>query len=450
MSETTMTAKEKRKVATKVMDKINKDQGRIAIGFASEVAKKLTFIPTPSEEVNVMLGGGFPVGRITEIFGSNSSGKTSILLETIGEEMAENPDSIWGWLESEESFDPEYVDSVHDVDLDRLILIDVAEEGAENSLDRMEALMRTGILTGFGVNSVAGLTPKAEMDEDIGKQSIALQARMMSKLMRKWTGLIGRQGITAVFINQLRTDVGARFGDPNVTTGGRALSFYASTRFGMNTLKLQDSDPINAEEGLKISARVAKNRCVYDNPYKKCEFYVIYGTGVDKLYEIMENAPEAGIMRKSGSWFYYEQEDGEQINAATAMMNGVLEKDVPIKFQGKGKFREFLSENPWFVEQMRQEIRGKVAKGELMPKFQNEEELKDIEKLSEIEKEIEKEMAEAEKPKAKKKKPAADKKPKPEDKAKKKADTKKPAADKAKKEARTKELERTPKEDAEK
>lgn len=426
----TMTAKEKRKTATKVMDAINKKQGRVAIGFAKDIAKKLTFIPSPSEEVNVMLGGGFPVGRITEIFGSNSSGKTSILLETIGEEMEENPDSMWGWLESEESFDPEYVEDVHGVDLDRLILIDVAEEGAENSLDRMESLMRTGILTGFGVNSVAGLTPKAEMDEDIGKQSIALQARMMSKLMRKWTGLIGRQNITAVFINQQRTDVGARFGDPNVTTGGRALSYYASIRFGMNTLKLQEGDPITAEEGLKISARVAKNRCVYDNPYKKCEFYVIYGVGVDKLYEIIENAPEAGLMRKSGSWFYREEADGELILAPKAIVDGKEEIDFPLKFQGKGKLRHFLSENQWFVEILKQELREKLATGALSATFQTEEELKDIEQLEIIEQQIAKELADAEKPAAaakKKKKPAdkekaekapkkdADKKPKKKD-----------------------------------
>lgn len=413
-----MTLQEKRKVALKVMDKINKDEGHIAVGFAKDVAKPLRFIPTPSEELNVMLGGGIPIGRITEIFGSNSSGKTSIIVETIGEDMQSNPDSLWGWLESEESFDPEYVDKVHGVDLDRLVYIDIAEEGSEKSLDRLEALMRTGILTGFAVNSVAGLTPKAEMEEDIGKQSIALQARMMSKLMRKWTGLIGRKNIAAVFINQQRTDVGARFGDPNVTTGGRALSYYASVRFGMNTLKLQDSDPITAEDGLKISARVAKNRCVYDNPYKKCEFYVLYGVGVDKLYEIIEKAPEAGLLRKSGSWFYNEQPDGELI-LADATVNGVIVKDLPMKFQGKTKFRDFLEENQWFVEELKNGIRNKAARGELGAKFQDEEEMKEIEQLSEIEKEIEKEMDELEKEQAKAK---AKSKSKPAQ-AKKKQDT---------------------------
>lgn len=151
---TEMSIEQKRKMAMKIMDDVNKKQGRTAVGFAKDVAKKLTFLPTPSEEINAMLGGGFPRGRITEIFGNNSSGKTSLCAETIGEDMQNDPDAMWAWLESEESFDPDYMQNVHDVDLDRLILIDVAEEGAEASLDRLEALIRTGILKGFIVNSV--------------------------------------------------------------------------------------------------------------------------------------------------------------------------------------------------------------------------------------------------------------------------------------------------------
>ncbi len=396
------TAEEKRKILNKVLDKINKDAGVVAIGFADQVTKPLTFLPTPSEELNLMLGGGFPFGRIVEIFGNNSSGKTSITLETIGEDMQNDPESIWAWMESEESFDPEYAVKVHGIDLERLIYIDVTDEGSEKSLDRLESLMRTGALKGFAVNSVAALSPKAEMDEEIGKASIALQARMMSKLMRKWTALIGKKNLVAIFINQQRTDINARFGDPNVTTGGRALSYYASVRFGMNSLKLQDGDPITKDDGLKIGARVAKNRCVYDNPYKKCEYYVIYGEGVDKLYEVMEAAPEVGILRKSGSWFYYEREDGELIEVAEAVVDGVPEKNVPMKFQGKTKLRQFLAENEWFLNQLRDELRGKAARGELVPKFQTEEELKEIERLAKVESEIAKEMEKGEKAAVKK------------------------------------------------
>jgi recombination protein RecA len=405
LAKNTMTKDQKRAMATKLMDKINKDEGTVAVGFAADVAKKLSFLPTPSEEINIMTGGGFPRGRITEVFGNNSSGKTSICLETIGEDMENDPDSMWAWLESEESFDPDYATDVHGVDLDRLIYIDITHHGAEKSIDRLESLMRAGILTGFVVNSVAGLVPKKELEEDLEKANIALQARMMSKLMRKWTGLIGKKELFAIFINQLRTDVNARFGDPNVTTGGRALAFYSSLRFGMNNLKIQDSDPITADEGLKLNARIAKNRCVYDNPYKKCEFYVIYGEGVDKLTEIMDKAPEANIIRKAGSWFYYEKEDGELIEADEAIVKGKKQKKVPLKFQGKTAFREFLTENKWLVEQLTQEIRGKVKRGELLPTLQDENELKEIEELNAIEKQIAAEQEEI----SKKKKPSSSK-----------------------------------------
>lgn len=208
-----MTKDDKRAKAMKIMEAHNKAAGGTVVGFASDVAKKLTFLPTPSEELNIMTGGGFPRGRITEIFGNNSSGKTSICLETIGEDMQADPDSYWAWLESEESFDRDYAVDVHGVDLERLIYIDITDEGAEKSADRLEVLMRSGILTGFVVNSVAGLVPKKELEDDLEKANIALQARMMSKLMRKWTGLIGKKDLYALFINQLRTDVNARFGD---------------------------------------------------------------------------------------------------------------------------------------------------------------------------------------------------------------------------------------------
>lgn len=408
---TSFSKEEKRQIAMKVMDAQNKTQGRIAVGFAKDVAKPLRFLPTPSEDINAMIGGGFPIGRITEIFGNNSSGKTSICAETIGEDMQADKNSFWAWLESEESFDPDYMQNVHDVDLNRLIYIDVAEEGAEASLDRLESLIRTGILKGFVINSVAGLTPKKEMDDDLEKANIALQARMMSKLMRKWTGLIGRKDIVALYINQLRTDVNSRFGDPNVTTGGRALAFYSSLRFGMNNLKLQDADPITAEDGLKLNARVAKNRCVYDNPYKKCEFYVLYGVGVDKITEIIDKAPEANILRKAGAWFYYEKEDGELITAPKAIVDGVEKTDVPLSFQGRTKLRTFLGENEWFLTQLKDELRGKAKRGDYTAATQSDEEMKEIEKLSQIEKEIEREMADIDKPapakaKAKAKAPA--------------------------------------------
>ncbi len=159
----------------------------------------------------------------------------------------------------------------------------------------------------------------------------------------------------------------------------------------MNSVKLQDSDPITPDQGLKISARVAKNRCVYDNPYKKCEYYVIYGKGTDKITEVIENVGEAGVMRTAGSWFYYEKEDGELIKA-DAIINGKEVKDVELKFNGKTKFRHFLEENEWFLTQLKDEIRGKATRGEFKAKIQSEEEMKEIEELNAIEKKIAEEL----------------------------------------------------------
>lgn len=395
---------DKKKLLTKVINDINdkRGPGGSAIGFARDVAKPLTFLPLSSEALNNMLGGGIARGRITEIFGNNSSGKTSVMIEAIGEDMERDPDSYWVWLESENSFDIEYAKDVHNIDPDRLIFINVDDLGAEKSIDKAEVFMRSGAITGLVVNSVAGLTPEKEMKEELEKANIALQARMMSKLMRKWTALIGKHDIVAVFINQLRTDIGKSFGDPNVTTGGRALAFYSTQRFGMNTLKIQDSDPITSEDGMKISCRIAKNRAVYDNPYKKCEYFVIYGEGVDKMTEIMENVGPAGIMRTSGSWFYYEKEDGELLKAEKAIVKGKEEKDVDLRFNGKSNFRKFMQDNPWFFDQLHAELRGKVKQGELIPTFQDEKELQEIEKLNEIEKQIaaEEEKKAKQKPKA--------------------------------------------------
>lgn len=193
------------------------------------------------------------------------------------------------------------------------------------------------------------------------------------------------------------------------------MAFYSSVRFGMNNLKLQDSDPITAEDGLKLNARVAKNRCVYDNPYKKCEFYVLYGVGVDKLTEIIDKAPDLGILRKSGSWYYYEKEDGELIKAKEAIVDGQKIKDYDLKFQGKTRLREFLSDNDWFLSQLKDELRGKAKRGEFSVAIQSDEEMKEIETLNQIEKQIEKEMLAEEKPKgkSKKKKSSAKKEEKP-------------------------------------
>lgn len=411
---------DKRAILNKIMADQNKKAGSTIIGYGKDIAKPLTFLPTSSVEFNLITGGGIPRGRITEIFGMQSSGKTSIMEETIGEDMQRDPDAYWLWGETEEPFDIAYAEKVHGIDPNRLILIEQTEAGGENMIDLMEPYLRSGAIKGFVINSVAGLAPKKELEGDMADANIALQARMMSKLMRKWAAIISKRDLYAVFINQLRTNVGAMFGDPNVTTGGRALQYWSSLRVGLNKLQLQATDPIVADDGMKVGVRIAKNRCVYDNPYKKGEYLVLYGVGVDKLTEIVDKAPDAGIIRKSGSWFYYETPDGELINAPQAVVSGVTQSDVPMKFQGRSQFREFLGENEWFAQQLRDELSGAAQKGILTAQSQSDEELAEIAKLEKLEKDFEKEEKKrADKAKAKKesKESGGEEKPKKKKKA---------------------------------
>lgn len=405
----------------KIMAEQNKKAGATVVGFAVDVANPLEFLPTPSVAFNTIVGGGIPRRRITEIFGPQSSGKTSLMEEMIGEDMQNDPEAIWLWGETEDQFDLNYAEKVHGIDRTRLILIEQTEKGGEDLINLMEPYLRSGVIKGFVVNSVAGLAPKKELESDMEKDHMALQARMMSRLMRKWTAIINKKGLYAVFINQVRTNVGAMFGDPNVTTGGRALSFFASLRVGLNKLQLQDTDPITADEGMKTGVRIAKNRCVYDNPYKKGEYLVLYGVGVDKLSEICDKAPEAGIVRKSGSWLYYEDENGQLITAPTATVGGQEVTNHPLKFQGRTAFRTFLTENEWFAEELRKQLSGAVAKGLVVAESQSDEELDEIKKLEEIQAKIDKEE-EALLAKAKKKAKDKKDKEKSSDKKKKKSD----------------------------
>lgn len=210
-----MTLKEKKAMAAKLIAKQNSGPAGVVVGYAKDIAKPLVFLPTASAELNRATGGGIPRGRITEIFGNQSSGKTSEVLETIGEDMAEDPDCIWLWGETEEPFNMEYAEKIHGVDPERFILIEQSEAGGENMIDLMEPYLRSGIIKGFALNSVAGLAPKKELSDSVGKDNIALQARMMSRLMRKWAAIINKKDMYAIFINQMRTNVGAMFGDWN-------------------------------------------------------------------------------------------------------------------------------------------------------------------------------------------------------------------------------------------
>ena len=366
-----LSAIDKKKLLNKVMADINKKAGRTVIGTVNnpEIADlvNIDLIPTPSVELNLVLNGGFPRGKIVELMGENSSGKTSLAIETIALDMKNDPDAYWGWYETEGSFDLDYAQQFEGFDTERLIIWHIEDEGAEKGLDFLEAMLRTGQFKGIVINSVAGLTPSREMESEMGKQDIALQARMMSKLMRKVTGVASKNKTCMIFINQFRTNVGAMFGDPNVSTGGKALAFYASQRIAMRKVKLEKTDGITDEEGIKVSCRVAKNRISRGNPYKAAKYTAIFGQGIDVVRGVALTAIENEIVQGS-NWIYYPDKDN-----CTTLSDGEL-----AKWNGMGKFVDYLRENPDFMNQIKSDIERKAKQGVIKVEQLTEEEVKSI------------------------------------------------------------------------
>ncbi|MCX7610293.1 MAG: DNA recombination/repair protein RecA [Ignavibacterium sp.] len=337
-----MSAKDKLKTIDKIISAINNKAGRKVIDRASNMTEelKVEFIPTPSLAYNKILCGGFARKRITEIAGDQSSGKTSILLETIALDHKNDPESIWGWLETENSLDKEMVCDVFGIDPDRFIVWNIDDSGAEFALDILESLIRSNQFKGFVVNSVTGLTPAVELESEMAKANIALQARMMSKLMRKITAIISKNNVAMIFTNQLRTDLNVSYGDNRVTTGGKALPFYASQRVIHSRVKLDPTDGITENEGMKIRVKVKKNRLARKNPFVSADYLVRYGKGVDIIKETADLAREVGLVEGT-TWLYYP-------NKETAKEEH--------RWQGIKKFLAYLEENPDFLHMLREEI----------------------------------------------------------------------------------------------
>lgn len=308
--------KDKDKRLQDTLSKINKKFGDKAVMRASDAAARglLTRkkIKTPSLELNDMLHGGF--AGIVELYGPTGSGKTSLAIETIAYNQKLDPDFVAAWLETEGSVTEEIL-SDHGVDLERLIYWRQEDvSNAESALDIARGLIVAGDIDIMVVNSVAGLAPKTELEDDLEKQNIALTARLLSKFFKVITGPAAKNDIPIIFINQLRDAVGTMFGDPTTTTGGKALGFYASQRVRMNRLQVQAGDPIGKDDGLKISCISHKNRFAgKHNPYTKCIYYVTYGVGIDSIIAIPALLLDKGIVRQAGSWWYYEDAQGNVI-----------------------------------------------------------------------------------------------------------------------------------------
>jgi recombination protein RecA len=314
---------------------IERQHGKGAVmRLGDEVRAPIEVIPTGSIALDVALGiGGLPRGRIVEIYGPESSGKTTVALHAVAN--AQRAGGIAAFIDAEHALDPDYAKKLG-VDTDAL-LVSQPDTG-EQALEIMDMLIRSGAIDIVVIDSVAALVPRAEIEGEMGDSHVGLQARLMSQALRKITGALSQSNTTAIFINQLREKIGVFFGSPETTTGGKALKFYASIRLDVRRIEtLKDGQDA---VGNRTRVKVVKNKMA--SPFKQAEFDIIYGHGISREGSLIDMGVDNGIVRKSGAWYTYE---GDQLG------------------QGKENSRAFLRDNPDLANEIEKKIKEKLGIG---------------------------------------------------------------------------------------
>ena len=317
------------------MDKLDKTYGKGAVmRMGDDAVEEVEVIPSGSLGLDVALGiGGFPRGRVIEIYGPESSGKTTLTLHAIAE--AQKAGGIAAFIDAEHAFDRFYAEKLG-VQTEDLIISQ--PDNGEQALEIADNLIRSGAIDLIVIDSVAALTPKAEIEGDMGDSKVGLHARLMSQALRKLTGTISKTHCTVIFINQLREKIGVMFGNPETTTGGNALKFYASVRLDIRrSTQIKDGEHVI---GNRTKVKVVKNKVA--PPFRVAEFDILYGEGVSKLGEIIDLGTQYEVIQKSGSWFSY---DGTKLG------------------QGREGVKAILKDNPELAEEIEQKIIAKLQNG---------------------------------------------------------------------------------------
>lgn len=336
---------DRKKALEAALSQIDKQFGKgSAMKYGDKPVVDIEVIPTGSLALDIALGvGGYPRGRIVEIYGPESSGKTTLTLHAIAE--AQKAGLSCAFVDAEHAFDPAYAQNLG-INLEDLIISQ--PDNGEAALEIADTLVRSGAVDLIVIDSVAALVPQVELEGGMGDNQMGLQARLMSKALRKLTSTVSKTNATVIFINQIRMKIGVMFGNPETTTGGNALKFYASVRLDIRRgTAIKDQEEVLGNE---TKVKVVKNKVA--PPFKTADFEIIYGEGISRIGEIIDLATKADVIEKSGSWFAYK---GDKIG------------------QGKENAKTYLKENPKIAEEIENAVRAKLGIGKVSKKSKAEE-----------------------------------------------------------------------------